>query len=163
MILLVVIILSTVIACWSMNIGLYAMLSRYVMVVLAVAAGIGFSGPLRQSIPTDNRFLYGPCLLTVAVLMYALQRKLAQGCLDEPELALPPFINRLGGGLLGFLLTMTCLSYLALVLATFPLPEQDVILPEIRQIARLAVGTARAVSLLAGTGRQITLDTVLPQ
>lgn len=146
-----------------MSVGLYTMLTRYVMVVLAVAAGIGFSGPLRQSISSDNAFLYGPCLLTVAVLMYALQRKLAEGCLDEPELALPAFINRLGGGLLGFLLTMTGLSYLAVVLATFPLPAQNAVLPEIRQVARLAIGTARAVSVLAGTGQPITLETVLPQ
>lgn len=163
MILLIVIILSAVFACWGMTVGFYRMLGRYVMLVLAVAAGIGFAGPLRQSISSNSIYLYGPCLLTLAVLAYALQRKLVEDCLEEPELVLPAFINRLGGGLIGFVFTMTCLSYLALVLATFPLPQRFNVLPQVKQLAQFSVGTARAVGFLAGTGRAITLDFVLPE
>ena len=160
---LIVIILSGVAAFWGMKIGLYEVLGRYLMMVLAVAAGIGFAGPLRQSIQSNNPYLYAPCLLTVAALVYALQRKLAENCLDQPELTLPAFIDRLGGGLGGFLFALTSLSFLALVTAAVPLDDLHSLRPHFKQVAQFVIGTARVVAMLAGTGQPITLDTVLPK
>jgi hypothetical protein len=163
MILLAVIILSAIAAYWGMGVGLYPLFGRCLMAVLAVTAGVGFAGPLRQSIPTDSMYLYGPCLLTIAVLVYWLQRKLADMCFCEPELDLPVVVDRAGGALIGFGMAMLALSYLALIFVALPLPEQlRSILPQVKQIAQVAVGTFRAVAVLAGTGHSINMDTVLP-
>lgn len=163
MILLSVIIVSAMAAYWGMTMGLYPLFGRCLMAILAVTAGVGFAGPLRQSIPSDSTCLYGPCLLTIAALAYWLQRKLADTCFCEPELVLPAFIDRVGGTLLGFGMAMLTLSFLALVIVTLPLPEQmEGLLPQVRQIAQVTVGTVRIVALLAGTGQPVSLDTLLP-
>jgi hypothetical protein len=163
MILLGVLIVSAILAYWGMGAGLYAVFSRYLMVVLAVAAGVGFSGALRTSIASTNPYLYGPFLLTIAASVYLLERTLADFCFHEPELSLPLFVDRLGGAIVGFGIGMTALSYLALVFAAVPLPgSAQSLVPELRQIARVAVAAARVVGGIAGTGVPITLDGVLP-
>ncbi len=161
--LLVVIILSAAAAFWGIRIGLYEALGQYLMMVLAVTAGIGFAGPLRESIPSDNPYLYGPCLLTIGVLAYGLQRKLAEGVLGEPDLPLPAFIDRLGGGIVGFFLALTSLSYLALVVATVRLAQLQDFMPQLKQVAQFVVGTVQVVGTLAGTGQPITLESILPK
>jgi hypothetical protein len=164
MILLAVIIVSAMVAYWGIGVGLYPVFSRYLMAIVAVAAGVGFAGELRRAIPSANPYLYGPCLLTVAAVVYWIERKLADFCIRESDLSLPVFIDRLGGAVLGFALGLMALSYLALVIAAVPLPASiQHLVPELRQVARVAVGATRAVGTLAGTGVPITLETVLPE
>lgn len=163
MIQLVIWIVSAYVAYVGMNRGLYAMVERYAMLVLAVAAGIGFAGPLRTAIPADNPYLYGLCLLTVGTAAYLLLRTLARFCFGEPEVDFPVFVDRLGGALCGFGIGYTILSYLALAVLTVRLPAtmQDWH-GQLSAAARWAVRTADAVGHLAGTGSPITLDAVLP-
>jgi hypothetical protein len=163
MILLAVIIVSAMVAYWGMGVGLYAAFSRYLMAVVAVVAGVGFGGVLRAAIPSASPYLYGPCLFTVAAVVYWIESKLADFCIRESDLSLPVFVDRLGGGFAGFAVGLMALSFLALAIAAVPLPASAQYLgPELRQIARVAVGTTRVVGSFAGTGVPITLETVLP-
>lgn len=162
MVLLAVLIISALIAYWGMTVGVHAVLGRCLMTALAVSAGVGFAGPLRNSIPSGSPYLYGPCLLAVAVIAYLLQRTLADYCLAEPELELPGFIDRLGGAVVGFAFGLMWLSFGTLVLANLPLPASvPDMSDELRQTSRVAVGAARCVGVFAGTGQAITLEGVL--
>jgi len=163
MVLLGFLIVSAYVAYVGTNLGLYAMFERYLLLVLAVAAGIGFGGPLRSAIPAESPCLYGLCLLTIAVVAYLLLRSLARFCFGDPEISYPVFVDRAGGALLGFAIGYTILSYVALVVMSLrlDLPGRDWS-RQLTAAAKWAVITADAVGHLAGTGSPITLDTVLP-
>jgi len=164
MLLLAIIAVSLFLAYRSMSIGILPVLSRCLMGALAIATGVGLAGPLRQAIPSDNPYLFGACLLVIAIGVYLLQRGLASYYMLERDVALPDFVDRLGAAVFGFLGGLMLGGFICLASLAFPLPKMaDDVRPQLVRSASFGVDTARIVGAIAGEDHPIWLETIIPQ
>ncbi len=163
MVLLALFVLSGLLAYQGMQVGLYPVLSRVVMGALSVAAAVGFAGPLCLQIPSDNAYLFGTCMLAIAVAAYLLQRGVADYLIPQRDVSLPTAVDRVGGAVSGFAGGVMALGFFCLVALAVPLPDWAAgVEPQLRPAAQIAVKTTRLVGACAGGGSPITLERVLP-
>ncbi|MHC4442979.1 MAG: hypothetical protein ACYTF1_18580 [Planctomycetota bacterium] len=156
MILWIVFILAGIVAYYSMSAGIYTVISRTLMGILAVAAGIGFAGPVRQQIPFENEILYSACLLVITALVYLIQRGLANYYISDRIVNLPEFIDRIGSAVTGFVGAVIAFSFISLILATLPWPTSfEKTTHEFRHASCVAIDMTRIVGVFAGTGKPI--------
>jgi len=165
--LLILLILSAFVAYRGMQAGVYPVLNRCLMGAVAIAAGAGFAQPLAQPlrglIPSAGPYLNSACLLTIALVAYAVQRALAELYLPERQVTVPEYIDRIGGTVVGFLGGLMLLGFLALVILKLPQPAWGAGLwPGLEPAADVAVRAIRFVGLFAGTDELILLENIAP-
>ena len=164
MVLFVVVVFALYLAYRAMSEGLISVMGRCAMGALSIATGVGFAGPLRQTIPYESPHLFGACFLAIVGTAYLLQRGVASYYMLERDIVLPDYIDRFGAAILGFLGGLMLGGFICLTSLTFPLPQMaDNIRPELERSASFAVDTARMIGAVAGKSQTIALKTFLPQ